>query len=189
MACQLALKEWNVVCEAIACGQQIILARKGGIAEPEGEFELPKNRFWLYPTHFHEAESKLNLLGKKLLEDHPEFTQPPASPDVTMHLVCEVAEAIYLEDEAKLDASLFEQILNREALHMRYHYRAPGIHLLVVRAYEASQVQSITPTDAMSGCKSWVELPEPLETGELRPVVADTDFEVRKNLLLSALRA
>lgn len=189
MACQLALKEWNVVCEAIARGQQIVLARKGGIAEPEGEFELPKNRFWLYPTHFHEAESKLNAMGKKLLADHPEFTQPPTSAEVKMHLVCEVAEAIYLEDEAKLDASLFEQILNREALHMRYHYRAPGIHLLVVRAYEVRDAVTITPTDAMSGCKSWVELPKPLLTGDLQPVIADEDFEVRKNLLLSAMRA
>ncbi|WP_165698798.1 DUF1802 family protein [Bremerella volcania] len=189
MACQLALKEWNVVCEAIARGQQIVLARKGGIAEPEGEFALPKNRFWLYPTHFHEAESKLNGLGKMLLQEHPEFLQPPASPEVTMHLMCEVTDAIYLEDEAKLDASLFEQILSREALHMRYHYRAPGIHLLVVRAYEASQPPAITPTDAMAGCKSWVELPKPLETGDLQPVVADADFHVRKNLLLSALGA
>lgn len=189
MACQLALKEWNVVCEAIARGQQIVLARKGGIAEPEGEFELPKNRFWLYPTHFHEAESKLNGLGKKLLQEHPEFVQVPTSPEVRMHLVCEVAEAIYLEDEAKLDASLFEQILNREALHMRYHYRAPGIHILVVRAYEVSQPTTLTPTEAMSGCKSWVELPEALETGDLHPVLAHADFEVRKNLLLSALRA
>ncbi|MEW4561610.1 DUF1802 family protein [Bremerella sp. JC770] len=189
MACQLALKEWNVVCEAIARGKQIVLARKGGISEPEGEFELPKNRFWLFPTHFHEAESKLNAMGRKLLEDHPEFTQPPASPDVTMHLVCEVTDAVYLEDESKIDASLFEQILNREALHMRYNYRAPGIHLLVIRAYEVSQPQTITPTQAMSGCKSWVELPTPLELGEMQGVIADADFEMRKNLLLSALRA
>lgn len=189
MACQLALKEWNVVCEAIARGQQIVLARKGGIAEPEGEFELPKNRFWLYPTHFHEAESKLNGMGRMLLAAHPEFTQPPASSEVTMHLVCEVAEAIYLEDEAKLDVSLFEQILNREALHMRYHYRAPGIHMLVVRAYEVTQPATFLPTAAMAGCKSWVELNEPLETGNLQPVIADDDFEVRKNLLLSALGA
>lgn len=189
MACQLALKEWNVVCEAIARGQQIVLARKGGIAEPEGEFQLPKNRFWLYPTHFHEAQSKLNGLGKKLLEDHPEFSQPPTSPEVTLNLVCEVSEAIYLEDEAKLDVSLFEQILSREALHMRYHYRAPGIHLLVVRAYTVSQSATITPTAAMSGCKSWVELNEPLETGDLRPILDPPDFEIRKNLLLSALRA
>lgn len=188
MACQLALKEWNVVCEAIARGQQIVLARKGGIAEPEGEFALPKNRFWLFPTHFHEAESKLNGMGKLLLTEHPEFTQPPTTPEVTMHLVCEVAEAIYVEDESKLAASLFEQILNREALHARYHYRAPGIHILIVRAYEVSQPATITPTQAMAGCKSWVELPDPLETGDLQAVIADADFEVRKNLLLSALR-
>jgi len=187
MTCQLALKEWNVVCEAIASGRQMMLARKGGIAEPEGEFQLPKDRFWLYPTYFHEAEAKLNEQGKQLLADHPEFTQPPASPDVTMHLVCEVTDAIYVEEEAKLETVLSEQILNREALRMRFHYRAPGIHVLVIRAYEVSRPATITPTEAMAGCKSWVEYHEPLETGELRPIVDDAAFTIRKKMLLSSL--
>ncbi|GAA4438156.1 DUF1802 family protein [Bremerella cremea] len=189
MNCQLALKEWNVVCEAIRRGQQIVLARKGGISEPEGEFELPKDRFWLYPTYFHEAGSKLNELGKKLLEDHPEFTQPPASAEVTLDLVCEVVEAIYIEDESKLRASLFEQVLNQEAVTARFHYRNPGIHLLVIRAFEVASPAMVVPTEAMAGCKSWVELAESLAPGQLSPIVDEGSFEIRKNLLLSALKA
>ncbi len=189
MSCQLALKEWNVVCEAIRRGQQIVLARKGGISEPEGEFELPKDRFWLYPTHFHEAGAKLNSLGQQLLKEHPEFTQPATSPEVTMSLVCEVTDAVYVEDEAKLAASMFEQILNHEALRMRFHYRSPGIHLLVVRAYEVSTKVTVMPTEAMAGCKSWVELDAPLEMGHYEPIVDEQSFAVRKNLLLSSLRA
>lgn len=187
MSLQLALKEWNVVCEAIRQGQQIVLARKGGISEPEGEFELPKDRFWLYPTFFHEAAAKLNPSGLDLLAAHPEFSQAPPSSSVRLDLVCEVVTSIYLEDEQKLRSLTEEQLLNDEALAMRFHYRQPGIHALLIRAYEAVTPHSITPTDAMAGCKSWVELTAGLETGGLRPILDEETFAARKNLLLSSL--
>ncbi|WP_158265397.1 DUF1802 family protein [Blastopirellula marina] len=187
MTLQLALKEWNVVCAAIGQGQQIVLARKGGISEPEGEFELPKHRFWLYPTFFHEASAKLNPRGMELLKAHPEFTQPAPASSVLLNLVCEVAAAVYLQDERQLAALAAEQILNDEALSMRFSYRQPGLHALVIRAYAASSPATLTPTAAMAGCKSWVELEVPLETGSLSPILADDEFETRKNLLLSSL--
>ncbi len=189
MTLQLALKEWNVVCEAIGQGKQLVLARKGGIAEPEEEFELPKNQFWLFPTFFHEAAAKLNRQGLKLLSDHPEFTQPPPSSSVTMNLVCEVVAAVFLQQERQLAALAEEQILNEEALSMRFHYRQPGLHALVIRAYTASPPATLTPTKAMAGCKSWVELETPLATGSLQPILADDEFAARKKMLLSSLEA
>ncbi|WP_158545230.1 DUF1802 family protein [Bremerella cremea] len=189
MTLRLALKEWNVVCEAIGQGRQIVLARKGGISEPEGEFELPKNQFWLYPTFFHEAAAKLNQQGIELLDAHPEFNQPPASSHALLSLVCEVVASVYLQDERQLVALAPEQILNEEALSLRFHYRQPGLHALVIRAYVASTPATLRPTEAMAGCKSWVELEAPLPTGSLQPVISDDEFERRKNLLLSSLEA
>ena len=187
MSLRLALKEWNVVCEAITQGGQIVLARKGGIAEPEGEFELPKDRFWLYPTFFHEAAAKLNSQGTELLKQHPELGQAPSTDQVPLTVVCEVAAAVYLQQESQLEALGSEQILNQEALAMRFHYRQPGLHALIVRAYIAAAPQTLTPTESMSGCKSWVDLGESKETGELRPVLEDDEFESRKKILLSSL--
>ncbi|PQO42399.1 DUF1802 family protein [Blastopirellula marina] len=187
MTLRLALKEWKIVCEAISQGEQIVLARKGGIAEPEGEFELPKNRFWLYPTFFHEAAAKLNPQGTELLKQHPELGQAPTSDQVPLTIVCEVAAAVYLQQESQLQALASEQILNEEALAMRFHYRQPGLHALIVRAYVAASPASLTPTEAMSGCKSWVDLGEDVETDDLRPVLEDTKFEARKKILLSSL--
>lgn len=187
MQCQLALKEWNVVCEAVRRGEQIVLTRKGGISEPEGEFALPKDRFWLYPTWFHEASAKLNEHGLQILRERPELLQPESAKEVTLELICEVTDAIYLEDPSKLKATLSEQILSEEALLARFHYRASGIYLLFIQAYQVANPIVIVPSEAMSGCKSWVELPSPLESGELTPIGDGAELAARKKMLLSGL--
>lgn len=187
MECQLALKEWNVVCEAIRQGRQMVLARKGGISEPEGEFQLPRTRFWLFPTYFHEAPARLNDAGRAIISQMPLLTAAPASEEVRLDLICEVAVAIYIESVEKLSAALAEQVLNREALEQRFYYRHPGLHLLIIRAYEAAEPALLRPTTTMQGCKSWVELDEPLPAVRKLAVIPDGEFERRKKILLSAL--
>src|SRR2546422_3996735 len=39
-----AFKEWAVVVDALGRGEQVIILRKGGIAEDRGEFELEQDR-------------------------------------------------------------------------------------------------------------------------------------------------
>ena len=51
-----ALKEWSNVIESLGRGEQIILIRKGGIADPH--FGIEADRFYLYPTYFHQGESE-----------------------------------------------------------------------------------------------------------------------------------
>lgn len=47
-----ALKEWSNVIDALGRGDQVILLRKGGIADPR--FGVEADRFYLYPTFFHQ---------------------------------------------------------------------------------------------------------------------------------------
>ena len=49
-----ALKEWASAIAALGRGDQVILIRKGGIADPK--FGLEAKRFYLFPTNFHEGE-------------------------------------------------------------------------------------------------------------------------------------
>src|SRR5713101_2916398 len=48
-----ALKEWASAIAALGRGEQVILIRKGGIADPK--FGLEAQRFYLFPTNFHEG--------------------------------------------------------------------------------------------------------------------------------------
>src|SRR5690349_21807542 len=54
---QHAYKEWAAICLALAQGKQSLLLRKGGIAEPNGEFQVEHMRFWLLPTYAHQQEA------------------------------------------------------------------------------------------------------------------------------------
>src|SRR5436853_6236082 len=49
-----ALKEWSNVIDALGRGEQVILIRKGGIADPK--FGIEAERFYLYPTFFHQQQ-------------------------------------------------------------------------------------------------------------------------------------
>ncbi len=51
---QTAFKEWGVVVDALGRGEQIVILRKGGIAEVRGGFRAEHDRFWLFPTRFHQ---------------------------------------------------------------------------------------------------------------------------------------
>ena len=68
-----ALKEWAAAVEALAEGRQLLLMRKGGIAEETRDFQLAAPRFWLLPTYEHQREHLLKeefrpLIGRTLAE-------------------------------------------------------------------------------------------------------------------------
>ena len=55
---RIAFKEWAVIVEALGCGEQSLILRKGGIREGRGGFQVEHPEFLLFPTRFHQqAES------------------------------------------------------------------------------------------------------------------------------------
>src|SRR5438477_9900680 len=71
-----AFKEWAVICKALAEGRQALILRKGGIAEPDADFQLERTRFWLFPAYLHQQadalqERALPLLREALAEKPP----------------------------------------------------------------------------------------------------------------------
>src|SRR5262245_49597548 len=76
MMLQHAVKEWAVICQALAEGKQALLLRKGGIDEAAGEFALEHTRFWLLPTYTHQQRSGVVAAALPLLE-YVEAHRPP----------------------------------------------------------------------------------------------------------------
>ena len=50
-------EEWSRVCAALGAGAQSVILRKGGIHEGRGGFWWKHDRFFLFPTHFHEQRA------------------------------------------------------------------------------------------------------------------------------------
>jgi len=64
---RIAFKEWAIVVDALGRGEQIIILRKGGIAEAGGVFRVEHDRFWLYPTYAHQQQAGVTEEARPLL--------------------------------------------------------------------------------------------------------------------------
>jgi hypothetical protein len=173
--CSIAFKEWAAVCEALAAGRQAIILRKGGIHEGPGGFAPEHREFWLYPTNFHQAGESLTR------EAAPFIARAQAGPQESgvirlQHLaVVQRAYELAIEEAALRLAGL--HIWSDATVRQRFHYRRPGLFLLVVRVYSRERVTQVQESAEMAGCKSWVELPQALATGALAPVLSDEQFK------------
>ena len=71
---------------------------------------------------------------------------------------------------------------------MRFDYRpANPLYLLLVRAYRLPRPVTLENTPAYAGCKSWVPLGRPVETGGAAPVLDDESYDVRRRHILQRL--
>src|SRR5260370_12859557 len=81
---QHAIKEWAVVCQALARGKQAVILRKGGIAEAYGEFKVEHKQFWLYPTYLHQKPDGIKPNAVPLFQGPlphlPPSNKSPLSP-------------------------------------------------------------------------------------------------------------
>jgi hypothetical protein len=165
---KVALKEWAAVCAALAAGRQAVLLRKGGIAEPGGAFRVEHERFWLWPTYVHQQEAGVVAEARPLLE---EAVSNRAEGRVELAHFAEVVKVDYSEDLDKVLSLAGLHLWSEEAVRLRFAYRKPGLFVLVLRVHRAAAAQRLTETPEQAGCKSWVELREPL-AAEGAPVMS-----------------
>jgi hypothetical protein len=176
-----ALKEWAVICRALALGRQAILLRKGGIAEETGIFQLEHTRFWLFPTQVHQQREGITDEARPLLQE-VELEQP-APGTVTLTHFAEVQGMYWIEDVAAALRLIGLHCWSVATVASRFAYRRPGLAVVPVRVYRAADACSVTVTAAQTGCKSWVELEEGLSTQGATPVLEDEAFtEVLRTL-------
>jgi hypothetical protein len=169
-----AFKEWAVICRALAEGRQALILRKGGIAEPGGDFEPAHTRFWLFPTYLHQKADALKPEALTLLQA-VEADRPPAGTVQLTHFA-EVGGVYHVHDivgALKIDGL---HLWSRETVAARFKYRHPGLFVMPVRVHRVSEVFEIPETEHYAGCKTWVELEKGLPTAGATPVLDDDAF-------------
>jgi hypothetical protein len=181
-----ALKEWAVLCDAMARGDIIAMVRKGGIREQRAGFSVRHERFILYPTFFHERDGELApRFRETLAESHA--SQPPAGI-VRLSLVADVAAVWQVGELEPLRAIESEHGLAWEAVESRFNYRGtPGVQVVAVRASRLPSPVDVPEARRYAGCVSWVELDDDIDVGASRPVIDDASFDARLARLRSAL--
>ena len=156
----VAFKEWAVICRALAAGRQRVILRKGGIAEAGGVFTPDHDRFWLYPTHFHEQQQA----GVK-----PEFlpllaeaeAERAAPGTVVLTHFAQVTAVTFVDDLDALSRLDPLHAWTAEVTTQRFHYRRPGLYVLGVDVFRAREPVTLVEQPGYAGCKTWVQLDPP----------------------------
>ncbi|HVR83192.1 MAG TPA: DUF1802 family protein [Planctomycetota bacterium] len=171
-----AFKEWAVVCRALGTGRQIIILRKGGIAEGPRGFEVIDRQFFLYPTYLHQSPTSVAPSWRDAF-DH---CVDPAPGSVTIQHYAIVASWVRVRTMEKLKALRSQHILSDAVVEERFkRWADDGVHALMVRAYELPEPVVIPELESYAGCKSWLTLEEQVPLVGARPVLDDAEFEKR----------
>lgn len=184
-ALQAALKEWAVVCEALASGRQIFLLRKGGIAEGKRGFELKHGAFALFPTWEHQQRDGLRP------EFHGLFERlRPADPDrIEIRYAARVAGVMRAPETPRALLRAAEHHVWAEPyIRMRYEYR-PDLPLWIVltRVFRLPGPRLIENDRRYRGCRSWVDLYEEIDTRNSTETLDDSRFAAAREDLGRAM--
>jgi hypothetical protein len=180
----IAFKEWAVVVDALARGEQILILRKGGIRENRGEFHVDHKSFWLFPTQFHEAERSVIASKRPALRELA-ANAPSDAVDIQLYAVAD--PVVHIAGYATLSRLQGRHVWAEHILQQRFEFgREAGLHALVVRAYRLPHPERLPHRESYGGCKSWVQL-ERSVAGAVVPVLDDAEFARQRDAILELI--
>lgn len=183
----IAFKEWAAIVNALSEGKQILIARKGGIHEEGGEFQVEHNEFFLFPTFEHQKSEDLKPEARLYLEKA--ISEKPPLNQIPIRYYAEVKSAIQINDEREIARLGPYHVWSEKAMTQRFHFgKSKGLYVLAVRVYCLPQITLIPFQSEYSGCKSWVEFKSKLTTQGAKPVISDSSFNSQLKEISSLFR-
>ena len=154
-----ALKEWSNVVAALGRGEQVILIRKGGIADPH--FGVEADRFYLYPTYFHQGESD-------------------ARSSVRIRHWCEVVRTWSIRDIDTLRRLEPLVEIPWDTLEARYRFRPDqALYVIALRTWRLASPVEVTYREDYGGCRSWVSVDEEIDVDGSVPVLGEAELQAK----------
>ena len=181
METAIGYKEWEVVCDALGTGGQVILLRKGGIHEGREGFSFKHERVFLFPTRFHAQGEQVRVPC--------EVTGGEWQPGdvVAVRYFCEAVWAKTLTDWDAVMRLQDDHVWNEDLVRERFAWGEEGsgdgsIHCALVRVSRLAEPWEITYEKKHGGCRTWVDLPEMPEgvIASATPVLDDAEFAERQ---------
>lgn len=177
-SCQTALKEWASVVHAFARGEQLVLIRKGGLADATRGFEIVSKQFVFYPTFEHQTVNFIRQPYRQYL-DHA-LAQRPAEDQLRLELGGLVVSSTSVHDSALISRLEPVHIYNDAFLEQRLRWQPDQpLVVVVVRAFRLPSPKFLPVASRYAGCKSWVELEQPIPLHGATPVLDDKAFDER----------
>ncbi len=185
-----AFKEWEAIVEALGQGAQIVILRKGGIAEGRAGFKAKHPKFWLFPTGYHQQWEKTKPELRKFLA--PTSVAAEKGKEIALQYIAEVTDAIYLSSWDQVERLADAHFWGNEILRERFDYKdrpgmEDGLHLLILRVSRINLPHKLAPSADYDGCKSWVDVPVHWEHDIANHVVKAEEFATRRSRILAAV--
>ena len=183
---QTAFKEWAIVVDALGRGDQILILRKGGLAEGRGGFQVEHPRFLFFPTLYHQQrESVLPAAQTRYDEIAPHFPSPQT---LRLEFCAEVIAWRKLDSLAAVERLRGQHIWRDDVLAQRFDWdKEQNLFALAVRVARLPQRIELPMLPSYGGCKSWIELAEEIPTEGAQPVLTEAAFQDRLGQFESAL--
>jgi len=156
----MALKEWDVVCEALGAGRQVIVVRKGGIAEGKDGLRFEHEEFVLLPTFFHQQAERV--------VPEADFAARQAGTegereDIEIRHAATLVWHKAVTDRAVLSKLQSFHILTPTEVDARFGQKpAPGVQIALLRVYRLEPPQRVPWQKSFGGCRSWAEVEDDL---------------------------
>jgi hypothetical protein len=180
-----AFKEWSVAVETLARGETLLLLRKGGIRESGGHFSVAHDQVLLYPTYEHQTPDLL----KPAYRDQ---VQPVASgwhpEQVTIQAWAHITHIFQVTQGNAIAALLPYHIWNERFVIDRLKWKAQQpLYVLLLRVYRLPQAVQIPYQEGYGGCRSWIDLAEPIDLEGSTPALADVVYDAAVEHLKGAI--
>jgi hypothetical protein len=183
-ALQHTLKEWAVAVRALEHGETALVVRKGGIREKA--FAVANRRFLLLPGYEHQRQELLKPEYREVLKGLPDLTD---DGPLRFTSFAEVRGAYEISEPESLAAIDPYHIWTPEYAESRFRWRPKKpLTVLVLRAYLLPEPVELPYSEAYAGCKSWIELEQPVPIAGARPALEDDAFDGLVSPALAALR-
>lgn len=185
---QKALKEWAVVCRALAEGRQSVLLRKGGIIEETRDFALVARRFLMYPTYEHQDFSSVQPGYRDAFRES--LDARPQEDVVRVESWAEVTD-LFLTHELDALLSLSQHYAwSGDYIRMRMAYKPrKPMNVVVVRAFTLPMPVDVPVEEHFAGCKSWVPLETSVSLDGSAPAIGDEEHARRVQAIGERLSA
>lgn len=173
---RIAFKEWVIVVDALARGEQILILRKGGISEGRGGFKPEYAEFLLFPTAFHQQrESVIESAQRRFDEILPTLN---GENEIRIEFFAEVIESRQLLSVEAAQALCGQHIWRDEVIAERFDWgRAKNIYAIALRVFRLANPTSLPLLPSYGGCKSWVELEQEIVAAKSEPVLGNDAFQ------------
>jgi len=183
-----AFKEWAVVVDALARGEQIVILRKGGIHEGRGGFQVGHDRFLLFPTRYHQQGESVVPGAEARSSDV--LAALPAEEVLRLAHYAEVVEWRELTSLEAVRALKGQHVWRDEVIEQRYEWgRSKGVFALAVRVHALAEAVELPMLESYGGCKSWIEVEREISADRSTPVLSDAAFDAKLRAFSDAMDA